>query len=193
MIFLAAMVGICAVLGSVAMGMLFASDNIPKDLMANGAYSAFQILGNYYGIGNSLMIIYALTNMIGQISALAFSIDAPLKILLADADPEFVPNWLRKRNRKGTLVNGYLLTGILVGIIILLPIFGIKDMNELVKWLTNLNSVVMPMRYLWVFLAYMMLNKAYKKFNSEYKFVKIQKSVLSLVLGALPSLRLHVS
>ncbi|MGQ4824266.1 amino acid permease, partial [Enterococcus faecalis] len=98
--------------------MLFASDNIPKDLMANGAYSAFQILGNYYGMGNSLMIIYALTNMIGQISALAFSIDAPLKILLADADPEFVPNWLRKRNRKGTLVNVYLLTGILVGIII---------------------------------------------------------------------------
>ena len=33
------------------------------------------------------MIIYALTNMVGQISALAFSIDAPLKILLADADP----------------------------------------------------------------------------------------------------------
>lgn len=143
MIFLAAMVGVCAVLGSVAMGMLFASDNIPKDLMANGAYSAFQILGNYYGIGNVLMIIYALTNMVGQISALAFSIDAPLKILLADADPNFVPNWLRKRNRKGTLVNGYLLTGILVGIIILLPIVGIKDMNELVKWLTNLNSVVM--------------------------------------------------
>lgn len=106
--------------------------------MANGAYSAFQILGNYYGIGNSLMIIYALTNMIGQISALAFSIDAPLKILLADADPEFVPNWLRKRNRKGTLVNGYLLTGILVGIIILLPIFGIKDMNELVKMVDEL-------------------------------------------------------
>ncbi|MBK4850468.1 APC family permease [Enterococcus faecium] len=182
MIFLAAMVGICAVLGSVAMGMLFASDNIPKDLMANGAYSAFQILGNYYGIGNSLMIIYALTNMIGQISALAFSIDAPLKILLADADPEFVPNWLRKRNRKGTLVNGYLLTGILVGIIILLPIFGIKDMNELVKWLTNLNSVVMPMRYLWVFLAYMMLNKAYKKFNSEYKFVKNPK--IGFIFGA---------
>lgn len=182
MIFLAAMVGICAVLGSVAMGMLFASDNIPKDLMANGAYSAFQILGNYYGIGNSLMIIYALTNMIGQISALAFSIDAPLKILLADADPEFVPNWLRKCNRKGTLVNGYLLTGILVGIIILLPIFGIKDMNELVKWLTNLNSVVMPMRYLWVFLAYMMLNKAYKKFNSEYKFVKNPK--IGFIFGA---------
>ena len=40
--------------------------------MANGAYSAFQILGNYYGIGNVLMIIYALTNMVGQISALAF-------------------------------------------------------------------------------------------------------------------------
>lgn len=43
----------------------------------------------------------------------------------------------------------------------------------------------MPMRYLWVFLAYMMLNKAYKKFTSEYKFVKIQKSALFLALGKL--------
>ncbi|HAZ9080537.1 TPA: amino acid permease, partial [Enterococcus faecium] len=53
---------------------------------------------------------------------------------------------------------------------------------ELVKWLTNLNSVVMPMRYLWVFLAYMMLNKAYKKFNSEYKFVKNPK--IGFIFGA---------
>ncbi|MBP1047475.1 amino acid permease [Enterococcus sp. BWM-S5] len=176
MIFLAAMVGASAVLGSFAMGMLFASNNIPEDLMANGAYSAFQILGEYYGVGNLLMIIYALTNGAGQIAALAFSIDAPLKILLADADPEFVPAALRKKTKKGTLVNGYWLTGILVSIIIALPMFGLKNMNELVKWLTNLNSVVMPMRYLWVFFAYMMLNKAYKNYQSEYKFMKNPKA-----------------
>jgi amino acid transporter len=181
MIFLAAMVGLSAVLGSFAMGMLFTSNHIPKDLMANGAYSAFQKLGQYYGVGNLLMVIYALTNGAGQIAALAFSIDAPLKILLAEADPEYVPAWLRKRNKKGTLVNGYFLTGILVSIIIALPMLGIKDTNEVVKWLTNLNSVVMPMRYLWVFLAYMLLNKAYKKINSEYKFVKNPK--LGFIFG----------
>lgn len=175
MIFLASMVGVSAVLGSFAMGMLFASDNIPTDLMANGAYSAFQILGEYYGVGNLLMIVYAITNCAGQIAALAFSIDAPLKILLADADSDYVPSWLRKKNKKGTLVNGYVLTGILVSIIIALPMLGLKNMNELVKWLTNLNSVVMPMRYLWVFFAYMLLNKAHDKFDSEYKFVKNPK------------------
>ncbi|WP_122646349.1 APC family permease [Enterococcus mediterraneensis] len=182
MIFLAAMVGVSAILGSIAMGMLFASNNIPEDLMTNGAYSAFQQLGNYYGIGNTLMIIYALTNTVGQISALAFSIDAPLRILLADADPMFVPEWLRKRTAKGTLRNGYLLTGILVGAIILLPILGIGNMDELVKWMTNLNSVVMPLRYLWVFFAYMMLNKAWKNFQSEYKFLKNPK--LGFLAGA---------
>lgn len=181
MFLLAGMVGVSAVLGSVAMGMLFASNNIPADLMRNGAYSAFQQLGNYYGVGNLLMIIYALTNTIGQISALAFSIDAPLQILLADADPMFVPNWLRKRSAKGTLVNGYLLTGILVSLIILLPILGIGNTDELVKWMTNLNSVVMPMRYLWVFFAYMMLNKAWKNYQSEYKFLKNPK--LSFIAG----------
>ncbi|MGX6961437.1 amino acid permease [Vagococcus xieshaowenii] len=176
MILLAIMVGVSAILGSIAMGMLFASDNIPADLMTNGAYSAFQKLGEYYGVGNFLMIVYALTNTVGQISALAFSIDAPLQVLLADADKEYVPSWLRQRTAKGTLKNGYLLTGILVSIIILLPIFGIKNMDELVKWLTNLNSVVMPLRYLWVFLAYMMLNKAFKNYqNAEYKFMKNPK------------------
>lgn len=181
MIFLAALVGISAILGSFAMGMLFASNRIPEDLMANGAYTAFQLLGQYYGVGNLLMIIYAITNGVGQISALAFSIDAPLKILLADADPDFVPAALRKKTKKGTLVNGYLLTGILVSIIIILPMFGLKNINELVKWLTNLNSIVMPMRYLWVFFAYMMLNKAYKTFSSEYKFMKNPK--LGFVFG----------
>lgn len=182
MFLLAGMVAVSAVLGSIAMGMLFASDNIPADLMTNGAYSAFQKLGAYYGVGNLLMVVYALTNMIGQISALAFSIDAPLQILLADADPMYVPEWLRQRTAKGTLKNGYLLTGILVSIIILLPLIGIGNMDALVKWMTNLNSVVMPMRYLWVFFAYMMLNKAWKNYQSEYKFVKNPK--IGFIAGA---------
>ncbi|MBV7391971.1 MULTISPECIES: amino acid permease [Enterococcus] len=200
MIFMALMIAISAILGSVAMAMLFDSNNIPDDLMANGAYSAFQILGNYFGVGNLFMIIYGLANAAGQSAALAFSIDAPLKILLNDADPEFVPRWLRKRNAKGTLVNGYLLTGVLVIIIIILPIFGIENMSELVKWLTNLNSVVMPMRYVWVFFAYMMLVKQAKKFNSEYKFIKNPKiafvvglwcflfTALACILGMIPKI-----
>ena len=33
----------------------------------------------------------------------------------------------------------------------------------------------MPLRYLWVFFAFMMLNKAHQRFDSEYKFVKNPK------------------
>jgi len=48
--------------------------------------------------------------------------------------------------------------------------------------MTNLNSIVMPMRYLWVFLAYMMLNRAWKTYkNAEYKFVNNPK--LGFVIG----------
>ena len=111
-------------------------------------------------------MIYALTNMVGQIAALAFSIDAPLQILLNNADENYIPSWLRKRTEKGVLINGYLLTGVLVSLIIILPIFGIQEIDGLVKWMTNLNSIVMPMRYLWVFLAYMMLNRAWKTYKN---------------------------
>lgn len=172
MLFLAAMVAICALLGSVAMGMIFDANHIPKDLMVNGAYEAFQRLGNYYHVGRLFVILYAIANTMAQISALAFSIDAPLKILLGDADPEYIPERLSRTNKNGTPINGYLLTGILVSLIILIPSLGIGNMNDLYNWLLNLNSVVMPLRYLWVFFAYMMLNKQIEKFHSDYKFVK---------------------
>jgi len=70
-----------------------------------------------------------------------------------------------------------------VSLLIILPIFGIKEIDGLVKWMTNLNSIVMPMRYLWVFLAYMLLNKAWKKYkNAEYKLTKNPK--VGFVIGA---------
>ncbi|QIL46361.1 amino acid permease [Vagococcus coleopterorum] len=175
MLVLAGMVAVCALLGSIAMGMLFDANNIPADFMANGAYSAFERLGVHYNVGNLFVILYAIANAMAQISALAFSIDAPLKILLSDADPDYIPEKLSRLNKKGTPVNGYIFTGILVTILIVVPSLGIGNMNELFKWLTNLNSVVMPMRYLWVFLAFMWINKQHQKFSSEYKFVKNPK------------------
>ena len=40
------------------------------------------------------------------------------------------------------------------------------------KWLVKVNSVCMPLRYLWVFAAYIALKKAGEKFSAEYRFVK---------------------
>ncbi len=49
-------------------------------------------------------------------------------------------------------------------------------MNTLFNWLLDLNSIVMPLRYLWVFLAYMFLRKKYtEKYPSEYRFIKNSK------------------
>lgn len=75
-------------------------------------------------------------------------------------------------NERGIPVNGYLLTLVLVGILIMLPTLGIGDMNNLYKWLLNLNSVVMPLRYLWVFVAFIALIRMSDKFKSEYIFIR---------------------
>ncbi|MCR1949473.1 amino acid permease [Clostridium sp. DSM 100503] len=178
MIVLAAMVAISALLGSMAMGMMFDANNIPKDLMMNGQYYAFKMLGEYYGLGNLFLIVYAIANMLAQISALVFSIDAPLKVLIGDADENYIPRKLTKTNKYGAPINGYAMTAILVGILIMVPALGIGDMNALFDWLLKLNSVVMPLRYLWVFLAFIMLKKLSDKFNSDYKFVRNNKVAL---------------
>ena len=175
MIILAGMVAVCALLGSIAMGMMFNANAIPEDLMMNGQYYAFQLLGEHYGLGRIFVVIYALANTAAQISALVFSIDAPLKVLLGEADERFIPKALSKTNKNGVLVNGYIMTAVLVSTLIIVPALGIGNTNELFNWLLKLNAVVMPMRYLWVFLAYMGLKKAASKFNTEYKFIKNPK------------------
>ncbi|GAA0126043.1 MULTISPECIES: amino acid permease [Clostridium] len=183
MMILAGMVAICAILGSIAMSMMFDANNIPADLKMNGQYYAFAILGDYYGLGNTFVVLYSIANLLAQISALVFSIDAPLKVFLAEADEEYVPKSLLKTNENGTPITGYKITLILVGILIIVPALGIGDMNSLFNWLLDLNSIVMPMRYLWVFLAYVALRKAKEgTFNLEYKFVKNSK--LAMVIGS---------
>lgn len=182
MITLAIMVAVCAILGTISLGMMFDSNNIPKDLMTNGAYYAFQKLGEYYHVGNLFVILYAITNMIGQFAVLIISIDAPLRILLGSADKDYIPEKLFEKNEYGAYTNGHKLIFVIVSILIIVPAFGIGSVDDIVKWLVKLNSVCMPLRYLWVFVAYMALKKSGEKFGREYFFVK--NRILGMIIGA---------
>lgn len=182
MIALAVMVAVCAILGTIALGMMFDSNNIPEDLMTNGDYYAFQKLGEYYHMGNFFVIVYALTNLIGQFSVLILSIDAPLRILLDNADRQFIPDSMFKQNKHGAYVNGQKLIVVIVSILLIVPAFGIDNVDVLVKWLVKLNSVCMPLRYLWVFVAYIAMKKCAEKFPAEYRFVK--SKTLGVIFGA---------
>ena len=188
MIALAIMVVVCAMLGTIAMGMMFdptvikASDESFNSYAANGAYWAFQRLGQYYNIGDTLLIIYALCNMIGQFAVLIISIDAPLRMLLDNEDTkQFIPKKLLKQNDVGAYTNGIVMVAVLSGSIILAQSF-VPGAAAVLKQLTKLNSVCMPLRYLWVFTAYIALRKAGDKFHPEYRFVK--NNTLALAFGA---------
>lgn len=178
MISLAIMVVICAILGTIAMGMMFDPTIINESkesfnsYNSNGSYWAFQRLGEYYHMGDSLMIIYALCNAVGQLSTLVISIDAPLRMLFDNEDArEFIPSKLLRQNDKGAYVNGIKMVAVLSGAIILVQSF-VPGAAAVLKQLVKLNSVCMPMRYLWVFAAYIALRKAEDKFKPEYRFVK---------------------
>lgn len=181
MITLAVMVVVCAILGTIAMGMMFdpkvinASDASFNSYVANGSYLAFQKLGNYWHMGDTLLIIYAICNAIGQLSTLVLSIDAPLRMLLDNEDArEYIPTKLLKKNDKGAYVNGIKMVAVLSGAIVLVQSF-VPGAAAVLQQLNKLNSVCMPMRYLWVFAAYICLRKQEDKFQPEYRFVKNHK------------------
>lgn len=184
MIALAGMVVTCAILGTVALGMMFdpaligESTESFNSYVSNGSYWAFQKVGEYYGVGDTFLIIYAICNAIGQFSTLILSIDAPLRMLLGnDYAKDFVPSAMLKRNRHGAYINGIRLVVALSGAIILIQIL-VPGATAVLTQLTKLNSVCMPMRYLWVFVAYIGLRKNIDRIPAEYRFVKNQKVAL---------------
>lgn len=187
MIALAIMVVICAILGTVAMGMMFdsaqlADPEFQNHFIANGAYLSFQKLGEYYHCGDAFVVIYGACNAIGQFSTLVLSIDAPLRMLLDDESArQYVPKGLLKQNKYGAYTNGIIMVGVLSGSIIAIQLLG-KGAADIIAWLNKLNSVCMPMRYLWVFFAYIMLRKAGDRFKGEYVFVK--NKTFAIVAGA---------
>lgn len=182
MIAVAVMVVVCAILGTVAMGMMYdpavinESTESFNSYVSNGAYWAFQKVGEYYGVGDLFLVIYALCNTIGQFSTLVLSIDAPLRMLLGNEyAKDFVPSSMLKQNAHGAYINGIKLVVVLSGAIILVQSF-VPGAAAVLAQLTKLNSVCMPMRYLWVFVAYLGLRRAknMEKYPAEYRFVKNQ-------------------
>ncbi|MEE1199878.1 MAG: amino acid permease [Christensenellales bacterium] len=181
MIALAIMVMFCAILGTIAMSMMFDPSEVGVDeatrssYIANGAYLAFQKVGNYYGVGDTLMVIYAVCNTICQFSSLLISIDAPLRMLLGnESTQEFIPSAMLKQNKHGSYINGIRLVAVLAGTIILAQMV-VPGAADAIAQLIKLSSVCMPLRYLWVFVAYIGLRKHIKQIPTDYRFVKNQK------------------
>ncbi len=128
---------------------------------------AFQRLGEHYHVGGLFMYIYSWCNVIGQFSTLVISIDAPLRMLLGSKDTKnFIPKKLLKINKHDAYINGIWMVVILFGDLIIAQ----AVMAQLVK----LNSTTMPIRYLWVFVAYIALRKQQKKFDTSYQMTKNQ-------------------
>ncbi len=178
MIALAVMVAVCAILGTVAMGRMFdpavinSSQESFNSYAANGGYWAFQKLGEYYHLGDSFLVIYALCNMISQFAILVLSIDAPLRMLLDNESArQYIPSRLYQKNKYDVYQNGIYMVVVLSGAIIMIQSF-VPGAAAVLAQLTKLNSVCMPLRYLWVFVAYIALRRATEKFPADYRFVK---------------------
>lgn len=179
----AIMVMVCAVLGTLALG--FVID--PKEItdgsfdMANGAYIAFQRVGEYYfgniAIGafklNSIFtVIYAASMATVQFSVMMIAMDAPLRMLLREENKRYLPKAFFKKNKNGTFINGYIVMVTIISALILLPMLSGNSISDTINWLTKLNSLCVPLTFELVFMSYILLKKKQENFNSTYKFVK---------------------
>ncbi|MGM9893952.1 MAG: APC family permease [Ligilactobacillus ruminis] len=174
MIALSVMTAFLTIFGSFALGIYFNAYHLPNDLKMNGSYYAFSALGKQFGVGNLFMYIYAWTSVLYMCALLAVLLDAMTRMLISDTGEKYMPKFLRKTNKDGLPINGYLLTCGLSAFIMLLGIF-LPEMNDIFNWLLNLNGIISPGVTCWIFFAFMQIRKNSKKYPSEYVFIKNDK------------------
>jgi len=179
MIMLAAMTAFLTIFGSFSLGVFFNAYHLPKDLKMNGAYYAFQALGNQYHLGNTLLYIYALAEVFYLAALLAVLLDAMTRMLISDTGNRYMPQVLKKTNSAGLPVNGYLLTCGLSAFIMSLGIF-LPSMNDIFNWLLNLNGIISPGVTCWVFFAFIKIRQNSEKYPSDYVFIKNDKTALTV-------------
>ena len=174
MVALALMTIFLTVFGSFALGIYFNSYHIPNDLKMNGAYYVFDMVGHQYGMGKTLLYIWAWTSVFYNAALLAVLLDAMTRMLISDTGDKYMPRFLQKKDKNGLPINGYVLTVALSAFIMLLGIF-LPDMNDIFNWLLNLNGIISPGVTCWIFFSFMQIRKNSKKFPSDYVFLKNDK------------------
>ena len=174
MITLAIMTAFLTILGSFALGIYFDAYHIPNDLKMNGAYYVFDMVGKQFGMGKFLLYLWAWTSLLFNCALVAVLLDAMTRRLISDTGDKYMPKFLRKKDKNGLPINGYILTVALSSFIMILGIF-LPDMNDIFNWLLNLNSIVSPGVTCWIFYSFMRVRKNSKKYPSKYVYIKNDK------------------
>lgn len=158
--------------GTFSLGVYFNAHKLPHDLKMNGSYYAFQNIGQEFGMGNSLMYVFAIVQAVYMLAQLAVILDASTRVFLSDVAKRFMPRQLTKKNSDGLPINGYWLTTILCAIIMALGAL-LPKVNDIFNWLLNLNGIVSPFSTCFLFWAYMMVRLKQDKFPTpEYSYIK---------------------
>ena len=174
MITLAIMTAFLTILGSFSLGIYFDAYHIPNDLKMNGAYYVFDMVGKQFGMGKFLLYLWAWTSLLFNCALVAVLLDAMTRMLISDTGDKYMPKFLRKKDKNGLPINGYILTVALSSFIMILGIF-LPDMNDIFNWLLNLNSIVSPGVTCWIFYSFMRVRKNSKKYPSKYVYIKNDK------------------
>ena len=172
MIALAVMTCFLTIFGSIALGIYIDANHMPNDLKMNGEYYVFGAMGKQFGVGNLLVYIYAWSSFFYNVALLSVLLDAMTRMLISDTGDKYMPKFLKKTNKDGLPINGYILTVFLSGFIMVLRIF-LPDMNDIFNWLLNLNGIISPAVTCWIFYSFMKVRgKNSKKYPSVYRYIK---------------------
>lgn len=183
MVIMGILIILTAILGTIALSLMINPNDVPKEFLDYKAYYAFSVLGEYFGVGSIFVRLFSVIQLIAHFAAIVIAIDAPIRILIEGSSKEYIPIKMFEQNNNGSYKNMNILVFLITAAIIVLPALNIKSISDCVNLLNSSVNVCMPLRYVWVFVAYIALKNRGNRFTSEFKFTR--NNILGIMIGIL--------
>ncbi len=173
-------VGLMYVLGSVAVGLI-----VPKEVLAgnfsNGIFDIFNLLGSHFQLPKGITVRFVgMILFLGNLGSLVLWTAAPVKVFFSEIPKEVFHPWLVKTNEEGNPTHALVVQGIIVTFLLLIPAFGIGDLDSFLQTLINMTASTSLLPILFILIAYLQLRL--KKENLPRSF-KLGNRTFGLIIG----------
>ena len=155
-----ALIAFAYIVGSLAVNMIASPEVLEAEGLKNAGYIVYRILADNWGLNGSVIVrIYAAIYTVTSIAAYVIWIESPIRAMFSEVPANTFPAFLMKKKEDGTLVNALWLQCAILGLLIIVPIFGLKSIDSFIELLSNLSALALIIPYLVLGAAYIGFRK----------------------------------
>lgn len=150
------LVGLAYILGSLAVSFVASPEALAAAGLQDATYMVHVVLAEKLHLSGRLVVqIYSAVLVVTSIAAYVVWIESPVRAMFAEIPEHTFPEFLTRRDGKGSFFNALWTQAAIVVVLILIPLLGLKSVATFFRLLVDLSSLSLVIPYVILAVAFL--------------------------------------